>query len=175
MSPRVHVNIRPAVVRDAQLLSTLARRAKAHWGYSADVLEGWRTELTISSADIDTKFVFVAAVADELAGFYSLVPGESSWDLDNLWVLPEFMHQGIGRALVTHALEIAAVRGALEISVDSDPNAEGFYLACGATRRGEVPAPIVGEPHRVRPQLVFSGRRSVTVDGSDAKRWIDQM
>lgn len=50
-------------------------------------------------------------------------------------------------------------RGAVEITVDSDPNAEAFYLACGASRRGKVPAPIAGEPHRVRPQLAFNAHR----------------
>jgi len=29
------MNIRPAVETEAQLLSALAMRAKAHWGYSA--------------------------------------------------------------------------------------------------------------------------------------------
>jgi len=41
------------------------------------------------------------------------------------------------------------------VTVDADPNAESFYLACGADRCGEVPAPIRGEPGRVRPQLAF--------------------
>jgi ribosomal protein S18 acetylase RimI-like enzyme len=157
---RLHVNIRPAVEKDGHLLSALAAKAKAHWGYSAEALETWRSQLTISSADIGSKVMFAAVIEDELVGFYSLTPTGSSWELDNLWVLPQFMHRGIGRALVSHALEIASSRGAVEVTVDSDPNAEAFYLACGAVRRGEVPAPITGEPHRVRPQLAFNGRRA---------------
>jgi hypothetical protein len=39
-------------------------------------------------------------------------------------------------------------------TIDSDPNAEPFYLACGAERTGAIPAPIAGQPARVRPQLV---------------------
>ena len=88
-------------------------------------------------------------------GFYSLRPSQSAWELDNLWVLPKFMHQGIGRALLAHALATAARGGASEITVDADPNAESFYLECGAIKRGEIPAPIAGQPKRVRPQLVF--------------------
>jgi molybdenum cofactor cytidylyltransferase len=65
------------------------------------------------------------------------------------------MHRGIGRALLAHALATAARGGAAEVIVDADPNAESFYLECGAIRRGEVAAPIAGQPNRVRPQLAF--------------------
>ena len=82
-------------------------------------------------------------------------PGQSAWELDNLWVAPEFMRRGIGRSLLRHALGTAARGGAVEVTVDADPNAEAFYVSCGAIRRGEVAAPIRGEPARVRPQLAF--------------------
>src|SRR5438093_8724575 len=89
------INIRPAVENDAHHLSALAETAKAHWGYSREVLETWRPQLTISGADIITKIVFVAEIDGDLAGFYSSLPASSSWALDNLWVLPQFMHRGI--------------------------------------------------------------------------------
>ena len=97
----------------------------------------------------------MAAVEDEIAGFCSLVPSNPSRELDHLWVLPQFMDRGIGRALVAHALETALRGGASSVTVDADPNAESFYRACGADRCGEVPAPIPGQPKRVRPQLAF--------------------
>jgi ribosomal protein S18 acetylase RimI-like enzyme len=149
------LNIRPALEGEAPLLSALAMRAKAHWGYSAATLEGWRSELDVSANDVHEEPTFIAMVGAEVAGFYSLRPSHASWELDNLWVLPEFMHQGIGRALLSHALETAARSGASEVTVDADPNAESFYLESGALRLGEVSAPIDGQPGRVRPQLAF--------------------
>jgi len=65
------------------------------------------------------------------------------------------MRRGVGRALVSHALQTASRGGASEVTVDADPNAEAFYLDCGAVRCGEVAAPIAGQPTRVRPQLTF--------------------
>src|SRR5207245_9079332 len=97
----------------------------------------------------------VGLIADEILVLYSLSPSPHSWELDHFWVLPPFMDRGIGRALVAHALETAARGGASSVTVDADPNAESFYLACGGVRCGEVPAPIPGEPGRVRPQLAF--------------------
>ena len=82
-------------------------------------------------------------------------PHGEIWTLDNLWVLPSFMNRRIGRFLLAHALKVAARSGALEVTVDADPNAESFYIACGARRRGEIAAPIPGQPDRVRPQLSF--------------------
>lgn len=152
--------VRAAVEHEAELLSALAMRAKAHWGYSAEVLERWRSELTISPTTVRTKRTFVAVVDGEVVGFYSLAPSETSWHLDNLWVLPEFMHRGIGRALLSHALATALHGGAAEVTVDADPNAESFYLGCGAVRCGELSAPIPGQPGRVRPQLLFNARAS---------------
>jgi len=105
------MNIRPAQEREAEALSALALKAKAYWGYPADTIESWKQELSVSSDAIASMPTFVAAVGDEIAGFYSLVPSTRSWKLDHLWVLPQFMDRGIGRALVAHALE-TALRGA---------------------------------------------------------------
>jgi len=149
------MNIRPASEQEAPVLSDLAMRAKSHWGYSAEALEQWRPELAVSPANVRERPTFVAVVGAEVAGFYSLHTSRAAWELDNLWVLPRFMHQGIGRALLAHALATAAHGGAREVTVDADPNAEPFYLECGAVRRGDVPAPIPGQPKRVRPQLAF--------------------
>jgi len=149
------MNIRPAAESEAPILCDLVMRAKAHWGYSAETLERWRPELAVTPADVRERPAFVAMADAEIVGFYSLRTFRTVWELDNLWVLPEFMHQGIGRALLAHALATAARGGASEVTVDADPNAESFYLEFGAIRRGDVPAPIPGQPKRVRPQLAF--------------------
>jgi len=149
------VNIRPAQGHEAEALTAIALKAKAYWGYPADTLESWKLELTVSTQTVTSRPTFVAVIRDEIVGFYSLSPSHDAWKLEDLWVLPRFMERGIGRALMAHALETAARGGASSVTVDADPNAESFYLACGGVRCGEVPAPIPGEPARVRPQLAF--------------------
>ena len=136
-------------------MPAIALEAEAFWGYPADTIESWKQELTVSTQTVTSRPTFVAVIADEIVGFYSLSPSHDARKLEDLWVLPRFMERGIGRALVAHALETAARGGASSVTVDADPNAESFYLACGADRCGEVPAPIPGEPGRVRPQLAF--------------------
>jgi GNAT superfamily N-acetyltransferase len=151
--------IRRALPSEARLLSDLALEAKQYWGYSGCQMEEWCETLRLSEEDIGTANpIFVAAIGDEVAGFYSLVPGTAAWELDHLWVRPRFMRAGIGRALFEHSLATAYAGGASLVTIDADPNAEPFYLACGAERTGAMPAPIAGQPERMRPQLVVRTR-----------------
>lgn len=150
------MEIRRAVVDEAGVLSALAIESKAHWGYAASVMALWQEDLRVSSAKIVSNPTWVAEADGEIAAFYTLLQSRDSWRLDNFWVSPRHMRRGIGRMLLRHALQLAFGEGALKVTVDSDPNAEAFYLTCGATRCGEVAAPISGQPDRVRPQLVFN-------------------
>jgi hypothetical protein len=79
--------------------------------------------------------------------------------------------RGIRRALLAHAVNTACLAGASSIVIDADPNAEPFYVACGAVRQGIVAAPIAGDPARVRPQLSL---RVATCGRSYVKCWADE-
>ena len=150
------VVIRAARLEEAATLSAIAREAKAMWGYGPEALAAWKDQLTIAAADIGSRPFFAAQVDAVVTGFYSLAPAGDQWELDNLWVAPAHARCGIGGALLKHALLQARLGGAQRLLVDSDPNAEAFYLKAGAVRAGEVGAPLPGEPARVRPQLVFA-------------------
>ena len=158
-TPPPVAQIRRALPSEAHVLCDLALEAKQYWGYSGDQMEDWRETLRLFEEDIGTTNpIFVADIGKEVAGFYSLVPAKEAWELDHFWVRPRFMRAGIGRALFEHALATAYAGGASLVTIDADPNAESFYLACGAERAGAIPAPIVGQPARVRPQLVVRTR-----------------
>ena len=38
----------------------------------------------------------------KVAGFFCLIPGDSSWELDSLFVFPEFQGMGIGTQVLRH-------------------------------------------------------------------------
>lgn len=147
------MRIRPAGVSEASTLSALALAAKRHWRYGPEDIERWRPLLTVTESELVSRPAFVADVGGEAAGFYVLEPRQAVWELEHLWVSPQYMRRGIGRALLEHAAGTARAGGASEILIDADPNAEAFYLACGATRLGAVAAPITSDRARVRPQL----------------------
>ena len=156
------MKIRSATVHEAQVLSQLAVEAKAAWGYPRTQLRAWQNALTVTRNSITRFPTFVADVRGENAGFYQLATSPSCWEFEHFWVRPRFMRQGIGRAMLFHAAALAKDAGLTELVIDSDPNAEAFYAACGAQRVGVIPAPTEGNPSRVRPQL----RLVVTQAGS---------
>jgi GNAT superfamily N-acetyltransferase len=154
------MRIRRAAAEDIEELSALVMSAKAHWGYPQAQLQAWRSSLEVSADAVSARPTFVGELDGLLIGFYSLIPAGEAWELSDLWILPRFMKQGFGRALLMHAAQTAAQGAATCIVIDADPYAEPFYLACGAHRTGEVAAPIPGQPDRVRPHLRLLVMRS---------------
>lgn len=150
----MRIEIRRATSTDSDRATELARRAKAHWGYPAEWLAAWESDLAISAADIDRHRTFVASLEGEVVGVCQLQEGERGAMLENVWVDPNCHGRGVGRTLVQHAL--AEAQGV--IAVISDPNAEQFYVKLGAQRVGEVTAPMPGAPERTLPLLEFERR-----------------
>jgi predicted N-acetyltransferase YhbS len=139
---------------DAAELTEIALLAKAHWGYPQRWMDLWRVTLTVDEDTIRKQQVYVAAQDGRTVGFYALIGSPPALDLDQLWVRPEWIGKGIGRALVQHALEYAVQSGAERVDVQAEPHAEGFYLRMGARRVGEFKYEMDGQP-RVLPKMVF--------------------
>ncbi len=137
-------------------LSRLAHAAKASWGYAATDLEAWRDDLRFSAASIREQPTFVVDDHGTVRAVLQLDTHARPWEIGALWVDPGAMRQGHGRALMRHAAAFALGRGQDVLAIDADPNAAAFYRALGAQIVGEVPAPVVGDPLRVRPQLVLT-------------------
>jgi GNAT superfamily N-acetyltransferase len=148
--------IRSANPIEAEYLSRIAFAAKAHWGYAEEQLAFWRNDLAFTPASIELWPTLVAEVNNNPAGVVQINPTTEPWDLEALWVHPTAMGQGIGKALLNAALQAARAGGQLSLTIDSDPNAEAFYVACGARRVGQTAAPIHGQPARFRPQLTLA-------------------
>lgn len=152
------MHIRAAHIAEHGELSHIARAAKAHWGYVAEDLARWEADLTVSTESIERLPTFAAVAESEIVGFCQMSFLSGAAELEHLWVLPSQMGKGVGRALLERAVREVVARGLDELRIDADPHAEGFYLACGAVRLGEKPAPAAGFPERVRPQLALRAK-----------------
>lgn len=148
--------IRKANADDVSLMSEIACRSKAHWGYSTEFMAACRAELSVTperiSADAFTYWVY--ELNANVVGFYAievLSPNEA--ELDALFVLPENIGQGIGKSLLQHALNYAKNQGVSKVNVQSDPHAEAFYLAAGGTLIGKQPSGSIAG--RYLPVLAF--------------------
>ncbi len=157
--------VRAAKPEEAQRLSELAFRSKAHWGYSQAFMEACREELTYSAADFESTF-FAVVENEGIVGFYALRrESRTVIDLAAMFVKPAAIGRGYGRVLMEHALVRAREMGAHEMSIQGDPNAEGFYLAMGAVRIGEEESHSI--PGRMLPLFSISLADEI---GSSAKQ-----
>ena len=157
------LRIRRAEAHDCDALGAIARSAKAAWGYPQAALDAWAQELTVTAESVARHPTFAAELDGRVAGFYQSIVRGTACELEHLWVAPEHMRHGVGRALLAHALRHAADSGFAQLQVDADPHAEGFYLRCGARRTGAVAAPLAGSPQRVRPQFVIDCHRTAAL------------
>jgi len=143
--------IRRAHRDEADALSALAFRSKAHWGYDADFLDRVRGAMTLHPEDVDRHEVWLAESADRTPiGYHRVIPGDPA-ELEDLWVEPSAIGAGVGRRLFEHAVEVARRGGATALEIDADPNAVGFYERMGAVRIGESPSTLI--PGRALPRM----------------------
>jgi GNAT superfamily N-acetyltransferase len=147
----VAIELRPACADELGLLNELAFRSKAHWGYPPAQMEAWRADLALSPAWVSKQWVHVALLDSEVVGVFAVIDEAGEWKLEHLWVEPKAMGKGVGRALLVAACKFARSCGASELTINADPNAAGFYAACGAILVGETPAPTALEASRVLP------------------------
>jgi len=153
--PDVDPAIRRAGPAEAGVLSALALRSKAHGGYDAEFLAACRDDLTLTADDMTTSTVYVYDGVDAPLGFYRLVLlNDGIAELDALFIEPAAMGQGVGTRLWQHAVATARELECSEMVWQSDPQAEGFYLAMGARRAGGSESTVM--PGRMLPLMRFA-------------------
>ena len=131
------VLIVPAQSNHADKLTQITIAAKRYWNYPETWIQIWLPQLTITSEYISENEVWMAVIEGKPAAYYSLKQEADGLWLDNLWVQPEFIGKGVGKALFVHALERARQNNAATLRIEADPNAESSYDHMGAVRVGE--------------------------------------
>jgi GNAT superfamily N-acetyltransferase len=107
-----------------------------------EFLEIVRPILTFSEEDLVRSAMYVLTIgSDEPAGVYRITGVPPEGELEDVWLEPQFIGHGMGRALFEHALGTAADLGFESLLIEGEPNAEGFYVAMGAIRLGSRRSP----------------------------------
>ncbi|WP_374366774.1 GNAT family N-acetyltransferase [Dongia sp.] len=122
------------------MLDDICFRAKAHWGYDTVFMENVRDHIRVSGEAIALGRVWVALDPGGAPGGVVQVDrlDRARADLTLLFVAPEQMGRGFGRALFDKACDLARDLGTEELLIDSDPQAAGFYAAMGARHVGDT-------------------------------------
>lgn len=144
--------IRRARRADSDELTRIAHAAKRFWGYPEKLIRLWKNDLTVTPEVIADTPVYCARRGERVAGFYALSGEGARRELEHMWVDPEHIGSGVGRALFAHLVRHLRRAGVTRLEIASDPNAEGFYRRLGARRVGSVAST---PPGRELPLLVL--------------------
>lgn len=126
------ITVRAAVAADQKRLEELQWRASLEHLEDREALLANPALIALPLQQIEEAGVFVAETANAIQGFASMLPrDDGDAELDGLFVEPASWRQGIGRVLVEHCCAAAKAAGAAQIHVVGNPNAKGFYAACG--------------------------------------------
>lgn len=135
---------------DADSLTAIAISAKRHWNYPEAWIQHWLPQLTISAEYISANEVWIMVDEEKPIAFYSLSQDEEGYELGHLWVLPEYIGQGIGKQLLQHTFERCKLLNIYNLKIYADPNAQSFYEKMGATKISEYHSDLFGQD-RVLP------------------------
>ena len=146
------ISIRPVIPEEANVLSKIAQSAKAHWGYPERWMEIWTPLLTFSAEDFEENESWAAVLDNKPIAFYALQEKHGTAWIEDLWVLPEYMGQGVGKKLFLHALTRTREMGYQTLQLEADPNAVGFYEKMGMHKIGERIGEVDGQK-RILPVM----------------------
>jgi ribosomal protein S18 acetylase RimI-like enzyme len=154
--------IRDARAEEALALEALQRRASDVWEEYRAQLAAHPDAITPPHQAIAERRVRVAVdAAGRRLGFSTVLPVHADrCELDDLFVEPEWMRRGVGRALVDDLATRAHTAGASYVDVIANPNALGFYRRLGfhvtdetSTRFGAAPRTTLALPRSAtRPE-----------------------
>ena len=125
------LSIRNATAGEAPVLEALQRRSSDVWAQYREQLAAHPDAIELPETFIDKGWVRVA-VDDKgtPVGFSVVVPNHPAHELDGLFVEPDQMFSGVGRALIEDAATRASKQGAEALEVTTGPG-QGFYERVG--------------------------------------------
>ncbi len=149
------VRIRDAAASEVGALEQLQRSSSNVWEQYREQLAANPGAIELPRSFVENGWVRVALDGhDALLGFSVVIPSDGgAHELDGLFVVPELMNRGIGRALVEDGARRAAGAGATCLEVTAGP-AQGFYEKLSFTVIGTVQtrfAPAVRMRRELQP------------------------
>ena len=118
-------------------MQELYRRSAAHWPDTRDLIAEHPEWIEPTPAQIEAGWVSLVEENGRVVGFSTVTPER---ELEALFVDPDAMGRGVGRALVEAA-------GA-PLMVTANPNAVPFYVRVGFVDLGRMDT-LFGEAHRM--------------------------
>jgi ribosomal protein S18 acetylase RimI-like enzyme len=139
MTAKPALEIRTAVPVDLDRIRTVYRQASLSNEGDRDALLANPDALEFDPEPVAAGRTRVAVVGGRVVGFATTrATGADTLELDDLFVDPDWMRQGIATALVRDAERVARAAAVARIEVVANGHALAFYRAVGFTVTGTV-------------------------------------
>ncbi|KYO65532.1 hypothetical protein ATZ99_15680 [Thermovenabulum gondwanense] len=145
--------IRPATEREARILSELAVKSEAYWGYDEEYMEKFKEKYRVTEEYIKNSPVFVLEDKNKILGFYGLLFEKDEVNLEFFYIDADYIGKGYGRMLWGHLVDYCKEKGIKSFTFVTSPEAKGFYIKMGAEYLGEVESLV--KKGRIIPGLIY--------------------
>ena len=136
---KIDLLLRHAVTGDLPVLQDLFRRSSLSNDDDRPILLRHPEALRFTETALLRGRCRVAVTGGAMVvGFATTVAAGDRLELEDLFVAPEWMRRGVGRALIDDAVAHAQASGIDRIEVDGNPHALEFYAAAGFVVDAEI-------------------------------------
>jgi GNAT superfamily N-acetyltransferase len=134
------LGIRPAGPEDLPALRRVFRRSSLSNEGDRAALLAHPEALELAGSGVAEGRTRVAVSPDgTILGFSTYLPLDGRvWELEDLFVDPDWMRRGVARALIDALEAAAAAAGIASIEVTGNPHAEAFYRSVGFAHLHEI-------------------------------------
>ncbi|MET0421829.1 MAG: GNAT family N-acetyltransferase [Acidimicrobiia bacterium] len=142
------IDVRTARHDDLDTLSDIFLRASLSNEGDRELILAHPEIQTYDDVHVRAGHTRVAVLDGCVVGFATLLPGDD-FELEDLFVTPEWMRHGVARSLIDDLVAIARRLGAARIDVTANDHALAFYEAVGFVADGRVATPLGGDATRM--------------------------
>ncbi len=125
---------RKATITELDKLNQFLRDSKGVWGYSDSFLDDFIKKFGLTENHLQTNEVMMFEENSQLKAIFSFSYKSDEAKLDDFFVAPALIRQGLGKLMWQAVLEYACAKNWPSFILISDPNAQGFYEKMGAVK-----------------------------------------
>ncbi len=147
------VNIRNAKANEYNVLTDIATKSEAYWGYDSDYMDKFKSIYNVSEAFISNNPTVIIEEDKNIIGFYGVITKSGEVSLEYFFIEPKYIGKGYGKLLWNYLIKDCRNFGIKAFNIVTSPQAKEFYIKMGAMQCGEVESIV--RKGRIIPQLIY--------------------
>ncbi|KPU46132.1 acetyltransferase (GNAT) family protein [Oxobacter pfennigii] len=148
------LNIRSARESEYGILTDIAIKSEAYWGYDSDYMNKFKSVYNVGKEFIRNNITAIIEENDKIVGFYGILTEKNETSLEYFFIESEYIGKGYGKLLWNYMIRNCKEVGIKEFTIVTSPQAKCFYVNMGAIHCGEVESLL--KKGRMIPRLIYS-------------------